>query len=321
MKSKINKPGILEVAAMLSTIFFFGAMNGGSFLAFLFLYLAPLPLFILGLKKDSPWGGLVGAIAAILIFFVTTPQMALIYLLAVAAPTTYFCEKATSRSDPTHQDWYSLSNLAILLVVPPILVFILASTYFWAHGQGLGAMLLEKTNAIVDLYIVTLKDRGHTINPSISLQLEAIKKSFSNTAPALIAIFWMTLIVLNGLLAQSILKKAKRNQRPVFAIREIEVPRILAITFLFIIVIASFSAGQFGYILTNLAAILAFPVMLAGLGLLHIVASKTNYSSSILFVLYLIITFSRWAAILIVMLGIVDHFLKLRGRFQADNTQ
>ena len=36
-------------------------------LAFLFLYLAPLPLFILGLKKDSPWGGLVGAIGAILI--------------------------------------------------------------------------------------------------------------------------------------------------------------------------------------------------------------------------------------------------------------
>ena len=93
------------------------------------------------------------------------------------------------------------------------------------------------------------------------------------------------------------------------------------ITFLFIIVVASFSAGQFGYILTNLAAILAFPVMLAGLGLLHIVASKTNYSSSILFVLYLIITFSRWAAILIVMLGIVDHFLKLRGKFQADNMQ
>ena len=321
MKSKINKPGILEVAAMLSTIFFFGMMNSGSFLAFLFLYLAPLPLFILGLKKDSPWGGLVGAVAAILIFFVTTPQMSLIYLLAVAAPTTYFCEKATSRSDPTHQDSYSLSNLAILLVVPPILVFILASTYFWAHGQGLGAMLLEKTNAIVDLYIVALKDRGHTINPSISMQLEAIKKSFSNTAPALIAIFWMTLIVLNGLLAQSILKKAKRNQRPVFAIREIEVPRVFAITFLFIIVVASFSAGQFGYILTNLAAILAFPVMLAGLGLLHIVASKTNYSSSILFVLYLIITFSRWAAILIVMLGIVDHFLKLRGKFQADNMQ
>ena len=54
----------------------------------------------------------------------------------------------------------------------------------------------------------------------------------------------MTLIVLNGLLAQSILKKAKCNERSVFAIREIEVPRLLAITFLFIIVVASFSAGQ-----------------------------------------------------------------------------
>ena len=65
----MKKPGILEAVALLTTIFFFGAMEGGSFFAFLFLYLAPLPLFILGLKKDNPWCGLVGAVAAVSLFF------------------------------------------------------------------------------------------------------------------------------------------------------------------------------------------------------------------------------------------------------------
>ena len=58
--------------------------------------------------------------------------------------------------------------------------------------------------------------------------------------------------------------------------------------------------------------------MLTGLGVVHIFANKTNYSGSILFVLYLIITFSRWAAILVVLIGIADHFLKLRNKVQAD---
>ena len=317
----MKKPGILEGVTLLTTIFFFGAMEGGSFFAFFFLYLAPLPLFILGLKKDSPWCGLVGAVAAVALFFITTPQMSLIYLLAIAAPTTVFCEKATSRTGPSLEGWYSLSNLALFLIVPPTFFFLLLSAYFWLYGQGLGFVLIEKTNEIFDLYITALKGQGQNINPSLSLQLESVKKSFADTAPSLIAIFWMSLIVLNGLIAQSILKRSKRNRRPRFAIKEVQISRIFAIIFLLNLAIASFSSGELGYVITNLTAILAFPVMLAGLGVVHLFADKTNYSGSILFVLYLIITFSRWAAILVVLVGIADHFLKLRNRIQSNNIQ
>ena len=315
----MNKPGILEAAALLTTIFFFGAMEGGSFFAFLFLYLAPLPLFILGLKKDNPWCGLVGAVAALSLFFITTPQMSIMYLLAIAAPTTVFCEKATSRASPSPDGWYSLSKLALVLIVPPTFCFVLLAAYFWLYGQGLGFVLIEKTNDIFDLYINALQGHGQNINPSVFKQLDGVKKSFADTAPALIAIFWMSLIVLNGLIAQSILKKSNRNQRPSFAIREVQIPRPFAVIFLSSLALATFSNGELGYLVTNLTAILAFPVMLTGLGVVHIFADKTNYSGSILFVFYLIITFSRWAAILVVLVGIADHFLKLRNKVQADN--
>ena len=244
--------------------------------------------------------------------------MSIMYLLAIAAPTTFFCEKATSRTGPSLKGWYSLSKLSLLLIVPPTFCFVLLTAYFWLYGQGLGFVLIEKTNEIFDLYITALKGQGQNINPSLSKQLDGVKKSFADTAPALISIFWMSLIVLNGLIAQSILKKSNRNQRPSFAIREVQIPRPFAVIFLSSLALASFSSGELGYLVTNLTAILAFPVMLTGLGVIHTFAAKTNYSGSILLVLYLIITFSRWAAILVVLVGIADHFLKLRNKVQAD---
>ena len=236
----MKTPGILEAVALLTTIFFFGAMEGGSFFAFLFLYLAPLPLFILGLKKDNSWCGLVGAVAAVLLFFITTPQMSIMYLLAIAAPTTFFCEKATSRAGPSLERWYSLSKLALFLIVPPTFCFVLLTAYFWLYGLGLGFLLIEKTNEIFDLYISALKGQGQNINPSLSKQLDGVKKSFADTATALISIFWMSLKVLNGLIAQSILKKSNRNQRPSCAIREVQIPRPFAIIFLSSLALASF---------------------------------------------------------------------------------
>ena len=202
--------------------------------------------------------------------------------------------------------------------MPPSFCFVLLTAYFWLYGQGLGFVFIEKTNEIFDLYITALKGQGQNINPSLSKQLDGVKKSFADTAPALISIFWMSLIVLNGLIAQSILKKSNRNQRPSFAIGEVQIPRSFAVIFLSSLALASFSSGELGYLVTNLTAILAFPVMLTGLGVVHIFADKTNYSGSILFVFYLIITFSRWAAILVVLVGIADHFLKLRNKVQAD---
>ena len=188
----------------MTTIFFWCHGRWFVFCVFLLVFSSPTT-FHLGLKKDSPWCGLVGAVAAVLHFFITTPQMSLIYLLAIAAPTTFFCEKAISRTGTSMKGWYSLSNLALFLIVPPHFVFLLLSAYFWLYGQGLGFVLIEKTNEIFDLYITALKGQGPEHKPvTFSLQLESVKKSFADTAPSLIAIFWMSLIVLNGLIAQSI---------------------------------------------------------------------------------------------------------------------
>ena len=99
------------------------------------------------------------------------------YLLAIAAPTAVFCEKATSRAGPSLERWYSLSKLALFLIVPPTFCFVVLTAYFWLSGQELGFVLIEKTNEIFDLYISALKGQGQNINPSLSKQLDGVKKS------------------------------------------------------------------------------------------------------------------------------------------------
>ena len=89
-----------------------------------------------------------------------------------------FCEKATSRTGPSLEGWYSLSKLSLFLIVPPSFCFVLLTAYFWLYGQGLGFVLIEKTNEIFDLYITALKGQGQNINPSLSKQLDGVKKSF-----------------------------------------------------------------------------------------------------------------------------------------------
>ena len=168
---------------------------------------------------------------------------------------------------------------------------------------------------------MVLQGQGQSVGTQVLSQLDFIKKSFINTAPSIFAIFWMSLIILNGLLAQLFLKHFQQNKRPAFAINEIEISKLMLFGFLATIVIAGVTSGPLEYCFTNLAAILAFPVLLAGLGVAHTLAQKSRHHRSILLVLYLVITFSRWMALVIIFIGVLDYFFKFRTRMGETGTR
>ena len=66
----------------------------GSLTVTLLAYLTPLPLLILGLSGKN-YAGVAGAVAALVLFLVTTPLVAIIYFFLVALPVTLFCDNAT----------------------------------------------------------------------------------------------------------------------------------------------------------------------------------------------------------------------------------
>ena len=55
----------------------------GSLTVTLLAYLTPLPLLILGLSGKNYFGGVAGALAALVLFLMTTPLIAIIYFFLV----------------------------------------------------------------------------------------------------------------------------------------------------------------------------------------------------------------------------------------------
>ena len=70
----------------------------------------------------------------------------------------------------------------------------------------------------------------------------------------------------------------------------------------------------------NTALVLAFPIFLSGLGVAHAAAGRTRYRFGLLFGLYAVLLMTRWAPILMVLVGLVDHFVGLKARLLGRST-
>ena len=81
-------------AALLSSALLLVAATG--FVATTMLaYLTPLPLLILGLSHKKDCVGIAGGMASLLLFFLATPVVAIVYFVLVAGPVTLLCQRIT----------------------------------------------------------------------------------------------------------------------------------------------------------------------------------------------------------------------------------
>jgi uncharacterized protein YybS (DUF2232 family) len=296
----------------------------GSLTAMLLAYLIPLPLLLLGLSTKHRCSGLAGAIAAFILFFIANPLTAVGYLIIVAAPVAFLSERAlraaengVTRNGHNISKGHAAGQLCALLTFLPSLVLTLVFFYYHIlQGVTLESILSEKADIIVENYRLALMKKDPNINPAIIEQLFILKDSLLNTVPALLALFWMGVLFMNGLIAQYTLVRFSVNACDSPKMSQIELPQWIVVIFLISILLAALLDSGMGSYSTNLAAILAFPLLLSGLGVVHIIADKSGYRRGALFAVYLIITVSRWAALILVLLGVLDHFMKIKNRLR-----
>ena len=166
-------------------------------------------------------------------------------------------------------------------------------------------------------YQNALIEKNIAMNPEVGKQLVLIKNTLVNTAPALIGIFWMTLFLINAIIARHILNRFTQTSPVAFKLSQIELPPWVIITFISSGLMAAVVDDELGLYSTNLAAIIAFPILLSGLGVIHLATEKIGYKKTILFSVYTIILISRWAALMLVFVGMIDHFIKIKAKIES----
>ncbi len=333
--------GLLPIgcAALASAVLYLAAAVG-SIAAFPLLYLAPLPLFLVGLALGGPAAGLAGAAAALAAALAGSALGGIAYLVCCALPVAVLCDKA-AQSRPAAAGgapaWYPPGPLCVWLTAPPISALLLANLYFVGSG-GLEAAVADEVAGVMELYRSLLGAAPEGAAPGGAVPDGAIPEGavpggapagdapagldsagtlLAMGAPAMLAGLWMTLIAVNGALAQGLLSRFGRNLRPAPRLAEIDLPRPMVAAFVACLVAGTTLDGAVGYLGFNLAGVLAFPLFLSGLGVAHAAAARTRFRAGVLVAVYGALLLSRWGALALVGLGLIDHFARLKARLRG----
>jgi len=291
--------------------------------ALLLAILTPLPLFLVGLSLGARAAGIAGAIGALIVIAASSTLGGVMYIGAYALPVFLVCRSAMlsraiiDASGGKMVEWYPPGMLTIWLTLVPVAVLVLTFVYTMASGDSLEAMMTRLLEPFILHYRTAYGAAISGTDAATPGQLEVIEKLIIQIAPAMIAIGSMATVLLNGVLAQGVLARFGHHMRPSPRMAEIELPHWLIVCFAASFLLGITIGDSLGYLAMALAGTFAFPLFLSGLGVAHAAADRSKVSFGLLFVIYALLSISRWGTPAAVILGLIDHFAGLKARLRG----
>ncbi|CAN0583986.1 unnamed protein product, partial [Laminaria digitata] len=134
--------------------------------------------------------------------------------------------------------------------------------------------------------------------------------------PATVAGYFLLITILNSVLAQRILVAKGRNIRPKPVYSEIEAPIWPAAAIVLGAVLAFFG-GDLRFFGINVMVIATIPFFFIGLAVLHSISAAWPGRPFLLAGLYLFMALQSWFAAAAALLGLMEHWVRLRERMHA----
>lgn len=282
------------------------AFLAASPLALVFVYVAPLPLFLVGLSLGPGAGVVAGASGVAVAGALGGGVAAVMYAFIHALPACLASRQALARrlGPGGAPDWYPpgaiLCSLSLLATVA-LLAAALASNVL---GSG--------TEAIVANHL----ERGFRIMvPQLEpAEREAIVDRLAPMFPGAVGASWMMMTMVNGVLAQGLLVRMGLSQRPRLPFADVWLPAWASWPLVGFAAASLLGADELRYLGQNGALIAAVPYFLLGLAVAHAFARWRGLPVLPLVVFYLVVVISDWAKLLVAGFGVAEHWVGLRSR-------
>lgn len=306
------------VAGGVSALLFFG-LFAGLFPGALLAALTSVPLFAAGLGiglSAAVTASVTGAVAVAVVVMLMADgggsfmPAVLTFLALHALPAAVLSRQALlSRQTPQGLEWYPTGLLVTWLAGIVGGYFALALIIFALQGPGLLAVVANLVGA-------TAQALGDANPELFGDQAPISPDNIAVVAPFVPGVFAgsiMMFVVISGALAQSLLKRFKKNIRPNSGFTELELPMPMLYGF-GVSLALSLTGGSLGMIGKTLAVILAVAYLLQGLAVLHAWARRWKGAAIVLTLLYLALILVWPAPVLVVGLGLVEQVAHLRRR-------
>ena len=282
----------------------------GSFGAFIFAYLAPLPLLAVGLWMGASAAAIAGASATFALAALSGGlAFAIVFALTNAAPAFLVARQALlNRMDGQGGiQWYPLGHLIAWVGGIAAIGVTLAGFAMISADGGVDGYASSAIQPIL----------SQLLPPGASAeQAQAASRMITRVLPGLFAVSWFLMIAVNGALAQGVLQRFGLNRRPTPDLATIELPAWIPGATV-IAAIGALMPGIAGFLGTNLLLVAAVTCAFLGLAVVHALVRRWNHSVLWLTALYILMFVFGWPAFLLALIGMVEPWLKLRARIAA----
>ena len=282
------------------------AFLAASPLALVFVYVAPLPLFLVGLSLGPGAGIVAGASGVATAGALGGVVAAIMYAFIHALPACLASRQALARrlGPDGAPGWYPPGAILCTLSLLAGAALVLSSIA--------GNLFDSGTEAIVASHL----DRGFRIMvPQLgSAERAAVVERLAPMFPGAVGASWMMMAIVNGLVAQSLLARMGLSQRPRLPFADLWLPAWASWPLVGFALVSLLGADELRYLGRNGAMIAAVPYFLMGLAVTHAVAGWRGLPVLPLVAFYLVVVISDWAKLLVAGVGVAEHWVGLRSR-------
>jgi hypothetical protein len=293
------------VAGLGSAVLYAAALDG-SMVGIVLAYTAMLPLFLIGLSFGNRAIVVAATAASIAIVLFGGIVPGLIFGVSHGLPTCAVTILALHNRKWTDGNlyWYPAGRLLMALSLWSGALIAIVGFAFWLFASGFADGVEQFLQAMAQ----TFAQAGNvTVNSSAFEQVTIV-------LPGVVALSWMLMATVNGLLAQTVLRRLGKNLRPSLRLAEVKISGPWIGTFVVSVLGGLLIPGDVGFSATNIAIVMAYPLFLQGLSVIHSVIHHWGGGPLAVGLFYALLIFMGWLALAVVALGLAEPVVRLRTR-------
>ena len=314
---------IAVVAGALGAVLLVAAMRQSLFGVMLGAMLSPLPLAmaVLGLGVNFLPVAVVSGVVTVMVL-TGSVALASVYLIMDAAPVAIFSRLRGSAGQGESGATVSgtaIGRLVCWLVAGAAVALIVGLTLIPTGPEGIEAALRGQLEGIL-----AMVSSANVMTPGSESTAETraqMLRVLAGILPAAIAVHWCLRAILSTGLAHIALARMQLAHGLEPDYRQFAVPTWFVAPSGVLIALAWAGNGDVRFVAASAAAVMCLPLALQGLAVVHCAAAQTRQRIVLLVVFYILaLLMASAAGVMLVTVGVVEQFYKIRARHFAART-
>jgi hypothetical protein len=287
----------------------FGAAVTESFGGFILCWMAPLPLYLVGLRL-GPRAVSVAGLAGTMALAAFEPVLGIWFALLIALPVMALATVAVLAPRDRAAGMLVMALTGIGLAGFGVAYGVAADQEGGLHGISIAA---------VQDALPRWKEMIEGVAPGLSKIFDLPEEKVAQAGellPGMVAAIWMLILAGNGILAEGALAGFGGGLASAPAMASITVPRAMSVGLGAALAVANFGAGEVAFIGASLAVIIGVSLLFGGLAVIHAALARHPARAVLLTVFYAVF-FGPTISPMIVALGVIEQWVGLRRRLAA----